>query len=719
MQRPRLTLRNKLLLGFVAVLTITSTVAFFVYNTLRTQTEAAAMVDHTYKVLLKTDETLLGFLNMETGFRGYMLTGQEAFLAPYVAGDTQQQSALRELEQLTADNPAQVERWQELMAQVAVWQSEWAEPGLTLRNNVNAGQGSVADVEAYIETGGGKLYMDQMRAIIQDARQVEIDLLEARNLTNASAVAQAQSVLIWGTVLAIALGLGIALWLARMLANKAAHMAAVADQIAETDLTRLSTVIKGVAEGDLTRQLEVQTEPLTVGNQDELDDLGHAFNQMIHQLRETGQALAEAQAGLGSVIGQVQQSSEKVASASGFLNSAAGQSELAAGQIVQSIEQVARGNTQLAVNVDQTRTAVREQSFAIENIASGAEQQAAAVEHVRQLLENELHQATLQVAQTAADSDRVAAEAHRAAETGVQGVGKTINSMHMIAESTSHVAQRVEEMGTRAQEIDQIVQTINAIAEQTNLLALNAAIEAARAGDHGKGFAVVADEVRKLAERSARSAQEIAELIDAVQATAQQAVDAMGKNNQEVQQGLLLANDTQQGLNQIQTSVAQVETQMAALSRAVSTLTQSRDSLQEVMMQVAATVEENTAATQQLAAGSQDVMRAMEEISAISEENSAAAEQVSAGAQEVNHQITGTVSQANRLVETSDLLNNLTKQFRLPAQHQTGEQPLQVSVQTKNTSDKSSPELRALSVEKKASIVVYPIPNGNGNGKHH
>ncbi|KAA3651547.1 MAG: chemotaxis protein [Proteobacteria bacterium] len=85
--------------------------------------------------------------------------------------------------------------------------------------------------------------------------------------------------------------------------------------------------------------------------------------------------------------------------------------------------------------------------------------------------------------------------------------------------ATTHASQgtrAVSELSDKAAAIRDLTGNIDHIAKQTNLLALNASIEAARAGEAGRGFAVVADEVRQLADQAQKSAEEIAEAIEAM-----------------------------------------------------------------------------------------------------------------------------------------------------------------------------------------------------------
>lgn len=125
-----------------------------------------------------------------------------------------------------------------------------------------------------------------------------------------------------------------------------------------------------------------------------------------------------------------------------------------------------------------------------EQMSQGATEQAASAEEASASMEQMSSNIT-QNADNATQTEKIAIKSAEDAEEGGKAVSQTVVAMKEIAGKIGIVEE---------------------IARQTNLLALNAAIEAARAGEHGKGFAVVAAEVRKLAERSQTAAGEISNL---------------------------------------------------------------------------------------------------------------------------------------------------------------------------------------------------------------
>jgi methyl-accepting chemotaxis protein len=94
-------------------------------------------------------------------------------------------------------------------------------------------------------------------------------------------------------------------------------------------------------------------------------------------------------------------------------------------------------------------------------------------------------------------------------------------------EQSVSVVAKVAELRIAGERIGTVVDLINSIAGQTNLLALNATIEAARAGDAGKGFAVVASEVKSLAAQTAKATDQIAGQIGTMQAATLAAAEAI------------------------------------------------------------------------------------------------------------------------------------------------------------------------------------------------
>ncbi len=140
----------------------------------------------------------------------------------------------------------------------------------------------------------------------------------------------------------------------------------------------------------------------------------------------------------------------------------------------------------------------------------------------------------------ASDGVRSAAVATDELSNSIAEIARQIEQTHNVVRLTVDEARSTNsEMATlagSAQKIGDIVKLIQTIAGQTNLLALNATIEAARAGESGRGFAVVASEVKSLAVQTAKATEAIVGQILAVQSSTTSAVDSIRRITERMQE---------------------------------------------------------------------------------------------------------------------------------------------------------------------------------------
>ncbi|KMP72578.1 Methyl-accepting chemotaxis protein [Bacillus cereus] len=351
----------------------------------------------------------------------------------------------------------------------------------------------------------------------------------------------------------------------------------------ERDMERVSA-------GDLTIRTSYKSD-------NELGSIVWSFNSMLDNLQQ--------------LIGEVKITTQEViSSTNGMLQDTKRASHISR-EVVQTISEVDK-------KIEGQVTSIQESSSSMEEITTGVQT----------------------VAESSATVTEVAVTTTEQVNSGSEVIKQSIlqmNSIHEVVEETSKV---IERLVMRTQQIDKALDAITNIAEQTNLLALNASIEAARAGENGKGFAVVAAEVGNLAEQSKASADEINQLILAIQQDTKDTVDAMQKGQQKASEGKETANKANQAFSSIMVAINKITSQ----------------------------IQEVSAATEEMSAGTEEVNASM---SSVSESATQVAKETTQTVQSIQLQaasIEEISNQSNKIKEKVEALSVLVSQFIIEKQ---------------------------------------------------
>jgi len=319
--------------GFALGLTVFSIIGIVSYRGTQQLVSAARQEKYTYQVLGELEEILSLIKDVETGQRGYLLTNDTRYLAPYNQARTAVQAGIEEFRQIVRDNPSQQNYVQTLEPLV---NQKLAELDSTIRLKQN---GQSAAALKVVQTNEGKRLMDQIRDVIARMEAGERDLLQTRSqLADRSAQRTLNSIL-YGMPFAILLLALIGVILNRQIARPLNLASKVAQQVADGDLTQAIATTRDTTEvGRLMTAFQRMTKSL---------------NALITQAQKSGIQISTSTTQIAAAGRQLEATVNEQVASMHEVNATSRQIASTAGELAKSMDGVAetaRTTTEAATN---------------------------------------------------------------------------------------------------------------------------------------------------------------------------------------------------------------------------------------------------------------------------------------------------------------------------------------------------------------------------------
>jgi signal transduction histidine kinase len=200
-----------------AVVILVVGAAAFIANT--RDDAAIALVEHTHEVLETTDGVLQRLVDAETAERGYLLTGDTAYLGPYAGAGADVRRDIEQVQFLTRDNDVEQKRLESLVPLVTARLDALDHVILARKDS------GMATAQRAFRSSQGRDYMREARQIVAAMQETEQRLLTNRSAVEHRRAVRTDWVIALGTLVAFVLSAFTVAALARAAAREAAAAA--------------------------------------------------------------------------------------------------------------------------------------------------------------------------------------------------------------------------------------------------------------------------------------------------------------------------------------------------------------------------------------------------------------------------------------------------------------------------------------------------------------
>lgn len=236
------------------------------YYSVQRQNDTNLWVEHTHKVIGDANYLIKLLVDMETGERGFLITGKDNFLEPFYSAKSKWYIHLASLKELVSDNPTQVEKLNKIELLHKQWILLAAEKEIATRRQVDESNDvTIDDVRRLIELETGKTIIDKIRLLASKFVSIENNLLIDRQHIQKKSTTLTIFVVVIGTLLAIILGSLLTFYISRNISENLNRLAQGAEQIENGEFEHL----------------------VIMDTNDEINLVSHAFNKMNDSLKNS------------------------------------------------------------------------------------------------------------------------------------------------------------------------------------------------------------------------------------------------------------------------------------------------------------------------------------------------------------------------------------------------------------------------------------------------
>ncbi|BFO53713.1 MULTISPECIES: methyl-accepting chemotaxis protein [Comamonadaceae] len=519
-----LTVSQRLLIAFGLVIAIFIAVAASALVTSRSLAEAESWNEHTYQVLDRSNTLLGSMVNMETGARGFLLSGDEKFLEPWTSGAQEFNKTLPDIKALTADNPVQQRRLDDMKARENEFTSVMS--GLIQeRRDVAAGSKAMPDFIAQFAQGKDKAAMDGFRALQKELDQAESSLLAERKAGADRMRGINTAVILAGSALAVALAGALGLWVTRSITRQLGG---------EPDYA--SGIVRQIAQGNLAVDVETRSgdqSSLLAGMKDMRDQLA----RVVGQVRQSSDSIATGSTQIATGNADLSQRTEE--QASNLQQTAASMEQLTA--TVKNNGDTARQATQLANSASEVAERGGTVMGQVVSTMGSISDSSRKISDIIGVIDGIAFQTNILAL-------NAAVEAARAGEQG-RGFAVVASEVRSLAQRSADAAKEikalistsVEKVEAGSQQVEEAGRTMADIVTQVKRVNDLISEISAATQEQAQGIGQVSDAVSQLdqvTQQNAALVEESAAAADSLRAQAGRLVDAVSQFRLHHDQGL-------------------------------------------------------------------------------------------------------------------------------------------------------------------------------------